>query len=158
MTDEKWLAEKLYAEVNNNFRYLMDWRHRVLVRFGVINGAVLVFARFSVVENSFDYRLESLYLCLAILLVAGVISTLFEIRNEKFIGYTLDCGEALERRMFEVVELQSDKEPDFPTFFRLYKSTIDERLTYAKSLTYLYSGTALIAGSMLILFLLCPPF
>lgn len=85
----------LYEENGRNNRYLVDWRHKVLVRFFVVNAAFLYVAKW-LWESGQQYLQSCVWVPFLLTFCISLVFYLMDIRNLKLINLCARIGMKLE--------------------------------------------------------------
>ena len=134
------VLEKLYEENASCFRYFVDWRYKVMLRY------VIAFATsFLLLKLVLDYKEHiPLFLWLAPTLfisISSLVALVLDRRTEVIIEETRREGKWLESNLFSLSNLTARTERQGGFYSAPFP---EEGLTYRKTLPLLYAFTSLL--------------
>lgn len=140
------VLDRFYTENAESYRYFLEWRHKILVRYFFIIGAALI-----LIKGVLDYRDE---LPNFILLIPPMIVTIGSLasygmdrRNAMVTGNATIIGKNLESEMIRVGRL---KPVASSPFYTKLSERENEKFTYTNILKIMYLST-FVAGLIITL-------
>lgn len=126
----------LYEENGRIYRYFLDWRHKVMVRFAVTSGAVLF-----LLKGIYESEQLSPWLAVPLFVALGAsawICGLMDGKNAKMLRACEDAGAAIESDL--------DSEDSSEYFYSTQLADEDGGLTYNRILKLVYRSIAGLCG------------
>jgi len=132
--------EFVYGENCEFNRYIIEWRHKILLRFFVTNAAFLVFAKwiYEAKEPLFKFVLFLPFLYAAFLSLAFYI---MHKRNNTVKNSCQKIGQTLERELRNLTENEN-----FSGFYLGFEPETNARVSFVKVLSIIYISSSVIFG------------
>lgn len=142
------VLQDLYRENAESYRYFLEWRHKILLRYFFVIGASLVLAS-AVIARADELPQLALIAAPTIALLGSVMSFLLDNRNAVVAGNATRIGAELERRILALAHVEQPL-AEGPFYSKLVERE-NVYFTYTRTLRWLYVLSAAVSLVSLIL-------